>query len=402
MDQPEYHDPQQRIVDPDNHMHIETPLAFAPLLSARLGYDIYLKLENLQPSQSFKYRGISLFAVRAVKEHGPSVHLVAASSGNAGLALAWVGKSLGVRISIYIPTSASSVQGALSIAGAEVVIGGNDYTDALVSAQQFCNNNAHAVLAPSYDHETLWEGHATMIHEAAHQLPSGVVPDAVLCSVGGGGLLGGVIRGMNDVGWDQTQIITFETHGSNCFHLSLLANSDEPVARSLIPEDTVLSEVPPLTGLQQEFPKEHVTIAKLPGITSEAISLGARSPAQITVEASLTRRARAARDPSGLGGLTAVTIPDVIAMRAALGFLDEQKLLVELACAATLAPAYIPGFLAALIPTTPSRRLVVVFIVCGGSKTTYEDAARYHCMITDRDLAAASQDIVINSRMGLP
>lgn len=43
-----------------------------------------------------------------------------------------------------------------------------------------------------------------MIHEAARQLPSGVVPDAILCSVGGGGLLGGVIRGMNDVGWDQS------------------------------------------------------------------------------------------------------------------------------------------------------------------------------------------------------
>ena len=51
--------------------------------------------QNLQPSQSFKYRGVSLFAARAVKEHGREVHLVAASSGNAGLALAWVGKSIG-------------------------------------------------------------------------------------------------------------------------------------------------------------------------------------------------------------------------------------------------------------------------------------------------------------------
>ena len=112
-----------------------------------------------------------------------------------------------------------------------------------------------------------------MIHEAARQLPSGVVPDAVLCSVGGGGLLGGVIRGMNEVGWNQSalfnvvilyapalhalttygvaQIITFETHGSNCFHLSLLANSDDPAASPFIPEGTVLSEVPPLSDLQR-------------------------------------------------------------------------------------------------------------------------------------------------------
>ncbi|KAG8766117.1 hypothetical protein FRC12_007075, partial [Ceratobasidium sp. 428] len=128
----------------DNPMHIETPLVFAPLMSARLGYDIYLKLENLQISQSFKYRGISLFAVRAIKEHGSDVHLVAASSGNAGLALAWVGNALGVRVSIYIPTTASSAQGALRTAGAEVVIGGHDYGDALLSAQRFCEDASQA------------------------------------------------------------------------------------------------------------------------------------------------------------------------------------------------------------------------------------------------------------------
>lgn len=70
---------------------------------------------------------------------------------------------------------------------------------------KFCNRRASCThKMRSIDHKTLWEGHATMIHEAARQLPSGVVPDAVLCSVGGGGLLGGVIRGMNDVGWDQS------------------------------------------------------------------------------------------------------------------------------------------------------------------------------------------------------
>lgn len=47
------------------------------------------------------------------------------------------------------------------------------------------------------------------------------------------------------------QIITSETHGSNCFHLSLLANSDDPVVRSLIPEDTVVSKVPVVTGMQE-------------------------------------------------------------------------------------------------------------------------------------------------------
>lgn len=63
-----------------------------------------------------------------------------------------------------------------------------------------------------------------MIHEAARQLPSGAVPDAVLCSAGGGGLLGGVIRGMNDVGWDQSTpfnlAICAYIAGSDCDYYS--------------------------------------------------------------------------------------------------------------------------------------------------------------------------------------
>ncbi|KAG8732756.1 hypothetical protein FRC12_019144 [Ceratobasidium sp. 428] len=55
-------------------------------------------------------------------------------------------------------------------------------------------------------------------------------------------------------------------------------------------------------------------------------------------------------------------------------------MLVELACAATLAHAYIPGLLGKLVPNDTPRRPVVVFIVCGGSKMSFEDVARYHNM----------------------
>ncbi|KAG9081524.1 hypothetical protein FS749_007599 [Ceratobasidium sp. UAMH 11750] len=324
-------DPVQSIVDPDNPMHIETPLIFAPLMSSRLGYDVYLKLENLQPSQSFKYRGMSLYAARAVKEHGPSVRLVAASGGNAGLALAWAGKALGVRTSIYIPAAAYEVKPALLAAGAEVIIGGKDYAAALESAREYCAKTEHAVLFHAYDHPTLWEGHSTLVHEASKQLPSGVKPDAIICSVGGAGLLGGVLRGVNDVGWDQTQVITFETFGSNCFHLSLLANSEGKKAQALIPDNAEILERPRVTSDKQS----NISIARLSSITSQAGSLGAASPAQAVLEQALDRKARATQDPTRFGGLTAVTVSDQVAMRATLGFLDEQKMLVELGCAAS-------------------------------------------------------------------
>lgn len=58
-------------------------------------------------------------------------------------------------------------------------------------------------MVPAYDEPLLWEGHGSLIPEIARQLPSGVKPDAIFCSVGGGGLAGGVMRGCKSVGWDD-------------------------------------------------------------------------------------------------------------------------------------------------------------------------------------------------------
>ncbi|CUA75929.1 L-serine dehydratase [Rhizoctonia solani] len=313
-------EPAQSLVDPNNPMHIETPLVFSPLMSSRLGYDIYLKLESLQPSQSFKYRGISLFAAHAVKEHGRDVLLVIPSGGNAGLALAWAGKALGARTKIYIPAAAYEIKPVLVAAGADVVIGGNDYSEALASAEKFCSQHEHAVLVPPYDHPTLWEGHSTLIHEIHRQLPSGTKPDAILCSVGGGGLLGGVLRGLDSVGWDHTRVIALETIGANCHHLSLLANTKNPIDQRYTPNDVEVSAHPALTP---DAKRTEVNIAKLPAITSQAASLGAPSPSQSVLEMALARIDRAAQNPAKFGGLTPVSIPDELAMRSTLGFLGE-------------------------------------------------------------------------------
>ncbi|KAJ1307332.1 hypothetical protein OPQ81_001438 [Rhizoctonia solani] len=391
-------EPARGLVDPNNPMHTETPLVFSPIMSSRLGYDIYLKLESLQPSQSFKYRGISLFAARAIKERGSNVLLVMASGGNAGLALAWAGKTLGVRTKIYIPAAAYEVRPVLAAAGADVVIGGNDYSEALASAEQLCSWDNQAILVPAFDHPTLWEGHSTLIHEVERQLPNGVKPDAILCSVGGAGLLGGVLHGISDVGWDQTQVIALETIGANCYHLSLLANTKDPIAQRCIPEDVTVSTHP---ALIPDSKRAEVTIAKLPTITSKAASLGASSPSQSVLEMGLARREKAAQNPAKFGSLIPVSIPDELAMRSTLGFLDEHKMLTELACATTLAPAYIPGLLQNLVPKSDgSKRPVVVFVVCGGSKILLSDVEKYHTVIKgsgEKGLRAACQQILIDT-----
>ena len=65
------------------------------------------------------------------------------------------------------------------------------------------------------------EGVATVIQESAEQLPE--KPSAVVVSVGGGGLLSGVLQGMHDVGWDEVPLIAMETYGAHSFDAAVQA-----------------------------------------------------------------------------------------------------------------------------------------------------------------------------------
>ncbi|CAA7262035.1 unnamed protein product [Cyclocybe aegerita] len=175
----------------------ETPLIYSTHLSQITGASVYLKLENVHPSFSFKYRGISRFIQKVKAERGPSVHLVIASSGNAGLAAACVSRSLGFRCTVFLPDGAAdNTLGLLNREKAEVVVGGRIYAEALKEAKELVKTESEAVMVPSYDDPVLWEGHSSMIHEVKRQL-TGRQPDAIFCSVGGGGLLGGIFEG----GW---------------------------------------------------------------------------------------------------------------------------------------------------------------------------------------------------------
>jgi len=70
------------------------------------------------------------------------------------------------------------------------------YSEIIITDKYICR-----VMVPAYDDPIVWQGHASMIEEIAHQVPN--KPDAILCSVGGGGLLGGILVGCKNVGWDD-------------------------------------------------------------------------------------------------------------------------------------------------------------------------------------------------------
>ncbi|KZO97595.1 tryptophan synthase beta subunit-like PLP-dependent enzyme [Calocera viscosa TUFC12733] len=345
---------------------VQTPLIYSSQISARLGCQVYLKLETLQPSQSFKYRGISLFAQHAIVQHGQGVHLVAASGGNAGLAVAYAARHLGVRCTIFIPEAAKSVKPVLEREKAEVVVGGEAYIDALSKAEKVVANEPNAVMVPAYDDPLLWRGHSSMITELTTQLPPNTPPpSAILCSVGGAGLLGGVLHGVNALSWKETKVIALETEGSNCFHQSMLQNPRfcAPEKRPELGEGVTV----------RTDEKEGVRLVTLTRITSRAASLGASSPAAGVVKMALDR-----------GNVRCVTVRDEISMAAGLLFLEEHKMLTELACSTTLVPAYSKPLFDTILPLVPGQdpaKRTVVFIVCGGVKVSLHEMEEYSRLV---------------------
>ncbi|KAH0584238.1 L-serine dehydratase [Termitomyces sp. J132] len=356
----------------------ETPLLFSSKISETLGVSAYLKLENLHPSHSFKYRGLSLFAQRALETHGHAVHLIVASGGNAGLAVACAANALNVKSSVYLPSGAAqSTLDILRRQGAEVIVTGRFYAEALQAAQAHVNREHHAVLAPAYDHEVLWEGHGSMVSEISSQLSS--KPDAIFCSVGGGGLLGGLIHGCRQIGWDDVPLITLETIGSDCFFHSISLNSGR--------FNSVKKLLPPDVNVVEDL--EHgVTLAHFNKFSSRASgSLGASQPSPRVVKMALSRS----------GNVVCASVPDELSMEALGLFTDDHKLLVELACSTTLTPAYKPAFFDRLVPVKASgEKRTVVFIVCGGFKISLDDAAEYRRLADEDKARGGTWSVLIN------
>ena len=292
-------------------LHIETPLLNSRALSLLSERAIWLKLEALQPPGSFKIRGIGL-ACEEYARHGAR-RFISSSGGNAGIAVAYAGRQLGIPVVVVVPETTSERARALIVQeGAEVIVHG--------AAWQEANALAQAMLTPQdaflhpFDDPLLWQGHAGMIDEVAR---AGVKPDAVVLSVGGGGLLAGVAEGLQRNGWDDVALVAVETEGAASLAAAVAA-------------------------------REHVA---LPAVSSIATSLAARQVCAQAFHISQTRL------------LHSVVVPDRGAVEACQRFITDQRLVVEPACGAALAAVY------GKVPQLAPYRNVLV-IVCGGVTAT--------------------------------
>lgn len=325
----------------------ETPLLKSIPYTKAYSKDVYLKLENTQPSGSFKSRGLGNlvrhYHDQAVAEAATSaqstprtLHFFSSSGGNAGLATAVAATSKGHKCTVVVPTlTKQHMRDLITETGAEVVVHGafwgeaDQYLKEVLLPNAVVSGNTQAIYCHPYDDPLLWEGYTTIIKEIKAQ---GIKPDAIICSVGGGGLYTGLVKGLIEMDSDFTDvpIITAETEGASKMAQSLAQG----------------------TKVTLKSPNTVATSLAAFSVSDQAYEYSQNTPGHRTY---------------------GITVTDQEAIDACVSFALHHRTIVEPACGAALA------VLSKLLPDTKSASgenlpevvtkegAKIVVIVCGGS-----------------------------------
>ncbi len=292
-------------------LHIDTPLIESLSMQKDLDVNIWLKMEALQPCGSFKARGIGHACEKYISEGAEE--LISSSGGNAGLAVAYSGRRLGVNVTVVVPESTKKrAIDLILVEGAEVITYGANWNEAHLYAMTLKKDNM-AYIHP-FDDPNIWEGHASIVDEISS---AGIMPDGVILSVGGGGLLCGVVEGLQRNSLKNVPILAVETEGADSLYAAALAN-------------------------------EYIGIDNIKSI---ATSLGAK------------KVARRASELLNEHPITNHIVSDNDAVNGCNRFLEDHRVMVEPACGASLSAVYNGAcFL--------RDKKNVVVIVCGGVGVT--------------------------------
>ena len=196
-----------------------SPLQPARKLSARLGAPVWLKREDAQPVHSFKLRG----AYNRIARLSPSQResgVVAASAGNHAQGVALAGQTLGIRTTIVMPETTPSIKvDAVRALGAEVVLIGDAYDDALAHAMTLVEQRGQTFIHP-YDDPWVMAGQGTVARELLDQHSDPIA--RVYIPVGGGGLVGGMAAYLKQRR-PEIEVVAVEPVDSACLHHALAA-----------------------------------------------------------------------------------------------------------------------------------------------------------------------------------
>lgn len=295
-------------------VHIHTPILHSHPLSHLSTRSIYLKMDALQRSGSFKDRGIGHLCYEYAKKGIKG--FVCSSGGNAGIAVAYAGRQLGVDVKVIVPSNTVLLTVTKMLAeGADVITQGAIWNEADTYARAMAEELNYAYIPP-FDHPLIWQGYESIIDELKKDK---IKPDAIITSVGGGGLYSGLIQGLIKKKWSDVHLITAETEGA-----ATLATSFEK--------------------------KQRITLDK---INTIATTLGAKQICQRAFDLAMTYPTH----PQ--------VVTDTQAIKAVQCFANDHHVLVEPACGAALAVAY------ENLPILKNYKKVVIMI-CGGNGVDLE------------------------------
>ena len=175
---------------------------------------VTLKLELLQHTGSFKARGA---LNRLLSAPSATERVVAASGGNHGLAVAWAARELGLAAEVFVPETAPAVKvDRLRAYGADVIVGGAFYADALAASERRAAATG-ALVVHAYDDPAVVAGQGTVAVELAEQVPDA---DVVVVAVGGGGLVGGITTWLTG---SRARVVAVEPERIPTLHAALAA-----------------------------------------------------------------------------------------------------------------------------------------------------------------------------------
>ncbi len=196
---------------------IETPINAAPLLSHRLGNDVLLKREDLQPVFSFKLRG----AYNKLMHLSPEQRargVIAASAGNHAQGVAMAADKMGIQATIVMPKTTPAIKiDAVRARGAKVVLVGDSFDVAAEHASALVAAQGLVYIHP-FDDPDVIVGQGTIGMEIHRQLSAPL--DAIFIAVGGGGLCAGIAVYLKQM-WPKIKIIAVESDDAACLDAAL-------------------------------------------------------------------------------------------------------------------------------------------------------------------------------------
>jgi len=170
-----------------------TPLVPAPALGRRTGADVWLKLESLQRTGSFKARGAAakLAALALAKPAPKRPRVIAASAGNHGLGVALAARACGIDATVLVSAQAPEVKRAgIAALGAHVEVAGASYDEAEAEAKRRAAADPALTFVSAFDDDHVIAGNGGLLaRELLAQRPD---VEVVVAPVGGGGLAGGL------------------------------------------------------------------------------------------------------------------------------------------------------------------------------------------------------------------